>query len=617
MMAITPNWSGEIITFGAGEQYVTTFNNATITALYSDAYFEARNKWKNPALPEYVGVQYIQDGAKFHYTATFDGYITFRALPGDQSLGAYLWLYKPYLTPGLGNTVGVADYHQGFKVASITYPVTTGDHLVLDVKGEGSEDITLTAERTYGRPDCDDFNSPEFVIITEDGGTYQSPKVLNDYLTRSVDDPSGTTLYRTCWFTYSSPHSGQVSYTANADPESATDVHAVVWGYNSSNVLYKVAEFTQGQTWSETVAADTPRHIQIGQTAENTNTRGVYFDLQVVGRRTHAQPPNPPPDNDLRANAALVSITTEGATFTSTPVLNTYATNDNDDGSDDPVAEGLYRTLWWKYIPRTSGTYSVELVVTPDSPDCVLEEWQIDSSGHLFPTNTVVSNQPIKQFTDEVHYGIEPSSTRLYVIGTLTESTEGLSYVLKINGPVTVTPVDDDPNPPFNPPPDQYDPNAPQDPPKDNTVQTSSLLELIRAFSAKIKRAVRIVDAGIVPAHGSTPSRPWATISLCDPGATNKLQTKSGASLYAAAMDEQKMGTIKTLSVNKDIVTKSASSTLLKNDASILVSGWRIPDALPLPGVNNSPTGLQPVKTVRMSFTPDEFSCDIEFHPIY
>lgn len=134
----------------------------------------------------------------------------------------------------------------------------------------------------------------------------------------------------------------------------------------------------------------------------------------------------------------------------------------------------------------------------------------------------------------------------------------------------------------------------------------ATILALVREFSSSprpvsqrppsggVGRAIRIT--------GPT------TISMVDPAATNSLQSTSADALYSAATSARAAST-KALAVLHGTVTTTASATLKANAADILLSGWRIPDKLPVRGI-----GLRPVKTVQMTFTPKTFTCDVTFH---
>lgn len=134
----------------------------------------------------------------------------------------------------------------------------------------------------------------------------------------------------------------------------------------------------------------------------------------------------------------------------------------------------------------------------------------------------------------------------------------------------------------------------------------ATILALVREFSSSprpvsqrppsggVGRAIRIT--------GPT------TISMVDPAATNSLQSVSADALYSAATSARAAST-KALAVLHGTVTTTASATLKANAADILLSGWRIPDKLPVRGI-----GLRPVKAVEMTFTPKTFTCDVTFH---
>lgn len=129
----------------------------------------------------------------------------------------------------------------------------------------------------------------------------------------------------------------------------------------------------------------------------------------------------------------------------------------------------------------------------------------------------------------------------------------------------------------------------------------ATILALVREFSSSpspvghgVGRAIRIT--------GPT------TIAMVDPAASNSLLATSADTLYSSA-STARAASIKALAVLHGTVTTSASATLTTNDVALLLSGWRIPDRLPVRGI-----GLRPVKSVQMTFTPDNFTADVTFH---
>lgn len=122
----------------------------------------------------------------------------------------------------------------------------------------------------------------------------------------------------------------------------------------------------------------------------------------------------------------------------------------------------------------------------------------------------------------------------------------------------------------------------------------ATVLALVREFSAQVKRAVRIT--------GPT------SIEMVDPAAINDLLSVDADVIYSSATT-QTAADAKALAVLGGPTTTAASAVIVSDDVALLLSGWRIPDRLPVRGMDAAP-----VKAVRMDFTPDRFTASVEFH---
>jgi hypothetical protein len=139
-----------------------------------------------------------------------------------------------------------------------------------------------------------------------------------------------------------------------------------------------------------------------------------------------------------------------------------------------------------------------------------------------------------------------------------------------------------------------------------NQPGSATILALVREFSSSTKIDKNGVNVGGVGrAIRITGPR---EITMVDPAAPNDLLTIDPDALYSAA-STSRATTTKALAVLSGAVQVTATASLKTNDVSILVSGWQIPDRLPVRGI-----GLKPVKSVQMTFTPHTFACGVTFH---
>jgi hypothetical protein len=571
--------------------------------------------------------------------------VTFRAENPDPR-GLIMTLIKPGFLGAPRFRAGWVDYSssgrgsypQSVVITAMlnegeTYHIWVASMSYIDVghRSDGStylhygDSFTLSVDYT-DRPTNNQRMSAADVIIGADGGTYNSKPTLNHEFDASsssgLDDPSGQGLILTGWWKYEPEHATDFTIAATVDPE-GWPLYDVRWyrGEAGSNTMPNNA--VGGS--SGPAAAPLNGHLNAGDVAWIViGSRGDQYDnpsqiyrLTVTGARSVVQLPVPPPANDKRVNATTVAIATEGDTFTSAWVDNTFATVEDVLGTDDPQGQDLFHTVWWKYTPVADGPINATILSDPaDALNVVLREYRTDADG-LYVFGEVDSTNDNPFLLDDAHHATEVNSTRLYMVGVRQEGTLNVLYQLKVTGPVSVVPApEDDPNadiPDFDPGADQFDPFVPQIPTEDPTKETRPLLDLIREFSSKIKRAVRITAVDTVPDPSQPLVRPYATVTLVDPHAKNRMQIANPAAIYSGAVDESRAGETKVALIGANNV-KAASATLVNDDATILLSGWRIPDYLPIATVNGQTPALKPVKSVRLSFTRDKFSGDIEFH---
>lgn len=129
------------------------------------------------------------------------------------------------------------------------------------------------------------------------------------------------------------------------------------------------------------------------------------------------------------------------------------------------------------------------------------------------------------------------------------------------------------------------------------TPECHTILDLVREFSAQVKRAVRIVDA-----H---------TIEMVDPAEPlpPTFTTGDAADMYSTTTHETTAGE-KVLSLDVPAaLAQSGTARLVTNDIRLATSTWRIPGPLPAYLI-----GSAPVKSVAYAFTPATFEGSVEFH---
>jgi hypothetical protein len=315
----------------------------------------------------------------------------------------------------------------------------------------------------------------------------------------------------------------------------------------------------------------------------------LFFDDVTVSDGTIAAPVAVV-TNDLYANAFTVAIPQATVDYmTSLGTFESVAEDIHEFGfeTNECTIPGYPHTAWWKYTPSIAGPVTIVA----------------DATVPLIATQVFVGGKAMGNLIQaRLHepLAFQAAGGTTYRIQVSSEGTIA-DVVLKVTGPATDIPV----VPPWTLPPgtelptDLFNPDAPQVVPPavdPNTTSTASLLQLVRDFSSKVGRAVRVT--GI------------RSIAMVDPQEPNQLQVVTPDALYAANTTEWKSDQA-ALSIISGLVALSASAVLRNDDASILVSGWQLPGALPMRGTG----GWAPTKQVSMSFSPQGFECSIDLQP--
>lgn len=165
-------------------------------------------------------------------------------------------------------------------------------------------------------------------------------------------------------------------------------------------------------------------------------------------------------------------------------------------------------------------------------------------------------------------------------------------------GSPLLDPYDADPDPEPEVVPDSVDPdpfaplaNLPAQP----EPGCATVLDLIREFSAAVKRAVRLTGTN--------------TIQMVDPN--GPLPTgwliADGNTLYHAHSQELKAGAA-VLSLKAGDLAMEGGADLVTNDVRLATSNWLLPGRLPVYGLNPAL-----VQRVSYTFTPKTFSGSVEF----
>ena len=309
---------------------------------------------------------------------------------------------------------------------------------------------------------------------------------------------------------------------------------------------------------------------------------------------------------DLRSNAWDVIIPEDGGTYTSPPVLNTTFTSSDED--DPQGAAGAWGTAWWKYERTANTDVTVSFAIVPEELthySCTVFRQNTDS------TLTALSNgsSPPETFTVPAAL-LNLNDVLLIQIGTLDYYNDhqpfAQKYQLQVTGARSVVQAPDNPDP--TPDPDDPDPwNSNDDPAPDHYVPnqivpaetddgSSTLLDLVRAFSTAVHRAVRIT--GPTTIEMVDPSVPLP------PGWANT----DAAGMYTTTVRSAAAST-QVLSVRAGDVKVDASAQVKANDMRIVLSSWRIPNRLPVYGLPAAP-----VQRITYTFSPTGFEASVDFH---
>ena len=160
-------------------------------------------------------------------------------------------------------------------------------------------------------------------------------------------------------------------------------------------------------------------------------------------------------------------------------------------------------------------------------------------------------------------------------------------------GPGTPTPTVVDPFVPAAMAPSVPPPPGPAE---ENPPECITLLDAIRTFSATVKRAIRIVgptSIELVDPNAPLPSG-WSVDDV------DELYSATGHSLTAGET---------VLSLAAGDLQLAVSASVVTDDVRLITSGWRIPDRLPVYGLDPAP-----VKRFTATFTPRSFTASVEFH---
>lgn len=313
------------------------------------------------------------------------------------------------------------------------------------------------------------------------------------------------------------------------------------------------------------------------------------------------------PENipDRRDNAWIVDIPGDGGIYNSPYLMNdglTSATGGTDDPSD---ATDAY-TAWWELVPEHAGTITASFSIIPQNiQGFALQMWRQDLTG----TGTMVKVARATHNPSSLTADVQANVIYYFSVGQADTDTAprlqivgNQKYGITVTGGKTVlhnAPGDDGTGPKrwddeTLPPPDKYDPNATMPAVPDSG--SATLLDLVRAFSIKARRAVRIT--------GPT------TISMVDPSTPLPTGWTAGDAdgLYSTSRRSADVSTGSVTAAGA-VITLSASADLVADDVRLVTSSWRLPDRLPV--VDLPPA---PVKRVTYTFSPDGFRASVEFH---
>jgi hypothetical protein len=449
------------------------------------------------------------------------------------------------------------------------------------------------AKSTFQNGPPNDLRSNATAITVDADGTYLSVDTELTYATPGragtygpfVTDAEAAPLYQTAWWRYLPVASGPSTFRAHSAPADDEDARIAFLDAN----LNMLAVTGMSQTLAFPITAGQVYYLVLG-TATPQVTLSASFGM--TGPPSVANPPV----NDLRPNATVVKVEDGVGQYLSVGTQLDFATPSGTGPGAGPYipdteASPLYQTTWWIYKPVASGYANITAHSNPTD----------DASVRLMVMHGLTLISLVGMSTKFTH-AVTSGETYYYVLGTVGHALASASLVL--DGPVTAVPGGGGPD-------DPTDPNDVVVPSTDikipgvgtigATANSATVLALVREFSASVGKKFPQLRSGV---RITGPS----TISMVNPNATNTLLSVSADDLYSSA-STTKGATTKALSVLRGTVTTAAGATFKTNDASILLSGWQIPDRLPCRGIGN-----KPVKSVNMTFTPTTFTCDVTFH---
>jgi hypothetical protein len=178
------------------------------------------------------------------------------------------------------------------------------------------------------------------------------------------------------------------------------------------------------------------------------------------------------------------------------------------------------------------------------------------------------------------------------VIRLTFQGSDG-AYLAKVNGSATLAPTPAVPADPANPMGvDPFNPYATQ--PAQTDPSCATLLDLIREFSAAVRRAVRLIGTNTIEMV------PW------DEPLPTGFAIADAAGMYHTHSQELKAGD-RALSLLAGDLSMEGGASLITNDVRLATSDWRLPQRLPVYGLS-----VAPVKRVSFTFTPKTFSGSVE-----
>lgn len=129
----------------------------------------------------------------------------------------------------------------------------------------------------------------------------------------------------------------------------------------------------------------------------------------------------------------------------------------------------------------------------------------------------------------------------------------------------------------------------------DTSSGTATVLELVRQFSAETRQCVRIVDDHTIE-----------IVNLGDPVPLG-MSSSDAPDMYHSVTRTAQAGD-KTLSLEEENLVLSATATIQDNDVRILMSDWKLPNALPVYGLSHAA-----VSRITHNFAPDGYTATADF----